>query len=215
MDLSSRGMLLRSPVAVAVGTKLELKFHPPSWSRPALVEGVVVRHAGNPRKLGVRFVDLPASLEADLSAFIRSHLDRFHRVPPNTRPAPPPTAATAGTAATASQPGRAAPPHTRLRVSFHDQEHFLAEYQARISRDVISVETTEVFEPGTRVELHVLIPTLPERVHLRGRVLGPGPDRARGTQAVAVEILDVHGSGMALVHECAQLFRCSRSRPGR
>lgn len=210
LDLSARGILLRSPVAVAVGTRLDLKFHPPTWSRPLLVQGVVVRHAGSARKLGIRFVDVPAGCERDLAAFVDGHLRR-RPVGPSADSAPP-TATRVADLPTETIPAcdeRRAEPRVsgRFRVVFRSGEHFLAEYATSLSRNGLFIETALPLAIGTELEIDLVVPLIAERLSVRGRVVRRVPEAPGRRGGVGLALLDGPGSQLVALHELAGLFR--------
>ncbi len=219
IDVSARGLLLRSPTAVPIGTRLELKFHPPTWSRPVLLAGVVVRHAGSPRKLGIRFVDVPPDTERDLATYVQHHLERVHRVPsaaPSSGAvvAPPTVAGRPHSPATACGEDRRIEPRVagRFQVVFRSDEHFLSEYATSLSSHGLFIETALPFELGTVIEIQLVLPALRERVVVQGRVVrrvSPAPGVKAG---IGLKLIAGAGSGLTAIHDLAQLRRTTTGR---
>ncbi len=76
-NLSLGGIFLEVSVPKAVGTLVELELQlPGDHAGPIRVQGVVVTADADRASMGIRFVDLPAEIQARIVACVESALDQ-------------------------------------------------------------------------------------------------------------------------------------------
>lgn len=78
-NLSPSGMLLEVRAPLEVGQRIQLKLFLPGTTKQIEVTGEVTRGAGSSDgidRYGIRFVDLPREIEAELERFLASRLER-------------------------------------------------------------------------------------------------------------------------------------------
>ncbi len=225
LDLSARGMLLQSPITIELETQLSLKFHPPAWSRPALVNGVVVRSGDGGRRFGIHFEHAGSEAEAELAEFVLRQLGQHRALPPPTTNrgsvVPPLDARSERLVPTARVPADdlvlpKSPPEgvkgDASSLNLRDVERFLAEYGSNIARGGMSIETATRPEVGEVIEVSVELPNSATPLRISGRVVARQTCAYRTEQNVRLKLLDQ--PALRILHDQARLIRGDTIRAG-
>ena len=96
-----------------------------------------------------------------------------------------------------------------LRVAYQSFDEFKSEYTRNVSRGGMFISTHSMIPMGTRIELHLYVPNLPEPLRILGEVAHKKEPNERGEGGLGIKFIEIdEASKIHLVRYLSRIKGC-------